>query len=129
MYPSSVPLSLRPSGLQVKYAPFFVADYSWTAQNYAGMAESAAFFREWWAASGHMAGSVQLDTIDSYAAKLGPGAMALDNKAFTEAVWEHAWETTLRPVLGGPCPPREAEAVVAPRPLRFYRAFTRYLLG
>jgi hypothetical protein len=111
---------------KTKFAPFFVADYVWTAKNYEGMAAEAAAFREWWAASGHLAETVSLHTLDSYAERvLGPAAMAADNGTFVEALFEAAWGDALAPQLAR----KLSEATLAPQPTRFYRAFTRYLLG
>jgi len=111
---------------KTKFAPFFVADYVWTAKNYEGMAADAAAFRAWWASSGHLAETVCLHTLDSYAERvLGPAAMAADNDGFVEALFEAAWSDALAPQLAR----KLSEATLAPQPTRFYRAFTRYLLG
>jgi hypothetical protein len=111
---------------KTKFAPFFVADYVWTAKNYEGMAAEAVAFREWWAASGHLAKTVSLHTLDSYAERvLGPAAMGAGNDGFVESLFEAAWGDALAPQLAR----KLSDATLAPQPTRFYRAFTRYLLG
>ncbi len=134
-------------------------------QNVQGMVSDAAFFRQWWSASGHMAQPLGggLDTVDSFAARCLPAAAVrggtasdpaaypvADPDALVDLVFEAAWTRSLEPVLGEGAAGHAAAASRAPtegaaaegtpaeaagpslalsRPHRFFRAWTRWLLG
>ena len=124
-----------------KYAPFFVADYAWTAANVGNMARRAPSFAAWWAQAeqlraldgevaastpsvdewlGHLQGAAPGELLAAAAgeAPLTPPQLL----ALVGSCLQLIWERALAPTLASPPP-------AAPRPLRLFRAFLRYSMG
>lgn len=117
---------------QQKYAPYFVEDLRWTANNWATMTERADEFGRWWRDTEplrelvelgpHGVGgmSKQLETIDEFTAAIGGAGGALPE--FADRVFERIFTTRIAPALRGELAP----ASVAERR---ERAFLRYMIG
>jgi hypothetical protein len=128
---------------KAKYAPFFVADYAWTAANVAHMAARAASFGAWWADAGAPlraldAGvAASTPTVDEWVAHLAAAepeacgeAAGADGELppaqrarLVRACLGLVWARVLAPALRAPPAPAR------PRAARLFRAFLRYSMG
>jgi hypothetical protein len=121
------------AAFEAKYAPFFVADFAWTAANVAHMVAKAASFRAWWAAAEPLrslchAVQATTPTVDEWLGTVGDAAACGEEPrdlvaAAFDALWHRVLEPTLRlaPAPGG--------ASSLPRAARLFRAFLRYSMG
>jgi hypothetical protein len=102
---------------QQKYAPFFVEDFRWTVQNFAGMSGRSEEFARWWTLVAPLARALPLglETLEDVEA-------ALPREGWVEALFRQVFEGRLRPVFSGPEEPSTPGE-------RRERAFFRYMIG
>lgn len=107
-----------------KYMPFFVEDFKWTTKNYENMVKDQAFFRDWWKHNFHLADGFDLETIESFSAKLDL------SKDLVDEMFEVVYKERLFPLIGGDAPREQTYGQIPTDPdWANRRAFRRYLLG
>jgi hypothetical protein len=107
---------------QRKYAPYFVEDLRWTANNWATMTERADELARWWQDTAPLRALAELglETVDEFAAAIGGGGGALAD--FVDRVFDRIFTTRIAPALRG-------EVASVPADERRERAFLRYMVG
>jgi hypothetical protein len=107
---------------QQKYAPYFVEDLRWTANNWVTMAERADELARWWQDTAPLRALAELglETVDEFTDAIGGGDGALPE--FVDRVFDRIFTTRIAPALRGEVAPASAAE-------RRERAFLRYMVG